>query len=194
MLTWAFQFEDREYFEGLRTLSTNGIDKPVLNVFRLLARLGGLRLALESDGARHPQAMLGPDEATTPPDISGLAAIDGQDGVQILLASHHDDWDIQEPTHVHLLVDGLNNGRSPAGARYRLRRTLIDDTHSNAHTAWTAMDEPQAPTPEQIAALRRAAAPQVVEEHEIATEDGRLAFQVELPSHCVCLIECEPLA
>lgn len=41
MLTWAFQFENREYFEGLRTLSTNNIDKPVLNVFRLLSELGG---------------------------------------------------------------------------------------------------------------------------------------------------------
>ena len=44
MLTWAFLFEDRDYFEGFRTLSTNGVDKPVLNVFRLLARLGPTRI------------------------------------------------------------------------------------------------------------------------------------------------------
>jgi xylan 1,4-beta-xylosidase len=60
MLTWAFLFEDRDYFEGFRTLSTNGIDKPVLNVFRLLARLGRTRLALSTDRSqRQPWPMIG---------------------------------------------------------------------------------------------------------------------------------------
>ena len=35
MLTWAFEFEGQPYFDGFRTLATNGIDKPVLNVFRM---------------------------------------------------------------------------------------------------------------------------------------------------------------
>ncbi len=34
ILTWAFEFEGQPYFHGYRTLATNGIDKPVLNVFR----------------------------------------------------------------------------------------------------------------------------------------------------------------
>jgi hypothetical protein len=34
MLSWSFEFEGKEYFEGFRTLATNGVDKPVLNVFR----------------------------------------------------------------------------------------------------------------------------------------------------------------
>ena len=33
MLTWAFEFEGQPYFDGFRTLATNGIDKPVLNLF-----------------------------------------------------------------------------------------------------------------------------------------------------------------
>src|SRR5947209_17485315 len=37
MLTWAFEFEDQPYFDGFRTLATNGIDKPVLNFFRMAA-------------------------------------------------------------------------------------------------------------------------------------------------------------
>ena len=41
MLTWAFEFEDQPYFEGFRTLATNGIDKPVLNVFRMFGQLSG---------------------------------------------------------------------------------------------------------------------------------------------------------
>src|SRR5258708_29043850 len=35
MLTWAFEFEGQPYFDGFRTVATNGIDKPVLNVFRM---------------------------------------------------------------------------------------------------------------------------------------------------------------
>ena len=41
MLTWAFEFEDQQYFEGFRTLATNGIDKPILNLFRMAGLLRG---------------------------------------------------------------------------------------------------------------------------------------------------------
>ena len=32
MFTWAFELEGQPYFAGFRTLPTNGVDKPVLNV------------------------------------------------------------------------------------------------------------------------------------------------------------------
>ena len=69
MLTWAFLFEDRDYFEGFRTLSTNGIDKPVLNVFRMLAKLGGTRLGLTSDRDQDPVVRGRADSAEDLPDI-----------------------------------------------------------------------------------------------------------------------------
>jgi len=50
MVTWAFEFEDAPYFEGYRTLATNGIDKPVLNVFRMAGLMRGNRVAAESSG------------------------------------------------------------------------------------------------------------------------------------------------
>src|SRR4029079_8904918 len=50
-LTWAFEFEDQPYFAGFRSLASNGIDKPVLNVFRMFAHMNGQRLAVESDSA-----------------------------------------------------------------------------------------------------------------------------------------------
>ena len=34
-VTWAFEFEDQPYFAGFRQLASNGIDMPVLNVFRM---------------------------------------------------------------------------------------------------------------------------------------------------------------
>ena len=44
MLSWSFEFEDKEYFEGFRTLATNGVDKPVLNVFRMAGLMSGERV------------------------------------------------------------------------------------------------------------------------------------------------------
>ena len=52
-VTWAFEFEDQPYFDGFRDLATNGIDKPVLNVFRMLGMMTGDRVTVESP-ARPP--------------------------------------------------------------------------------------------------------------------------------------------
>jgi xylan 1,4-beta-xylosidase len=187
-LTWAFQFEGRGYFEGLRTLSTNGIDKPVLNVFRALARLGGQRLYLESSATRDPLAVEGGDPPTMPPDISGIAALNGTGEVQIFLVSHHDDWDVQAATAVQVELAGLAPGRV-----YRTRRYQIDGEHSNAHTAWVRMGRPQQPTAEQRAVLERAGMLALVEERACtALPDGRLQLNLLLPAHAVCLLELVP--
>jgi xylan 1,4-beta-xylosidase len=188
MLTWAFQFENRPYFEGLRTLSTNEIDKPVLNVFRLLAELGRMRLHLASDASRDPLAGKGGDAVTTPPDVSGMAAINGSGEVQVFLCSHHDDWDVHTRTKVEVEVTGLEPERS-----YRLQRAVIDGVHSNAHTAWVTMGEPQNPSPEQLCALKRAAMPQTVEETTLPATNGRCTFVVPMAAHSVCLAKLRPI-
>jgi xylan 1,4-beta-xylosidase len=36
-VSWSFEFEDQPWFAGYRQLATNGVDLPVLNVFRLFA-------------------------------------------------------------------------------------------------------------------------------------------------------------
>ena len=50
-VTWAFEFEDQPYFAGFRELATNGLDKPVLNAFRMLGLLGNDRVKVTSSGA-----------------------------------------------------------------------------------------------------------------------------------------------
>ena len=56
-LTWAFEFEDQPYFAGFRVLSTNGIDLPVLNVFRMLGLMKGKRIAVISTADRGVDAL-----------------------------------------------------------------------------------------------------------------------------------------
>jgi hypothetical protein len=50
MLTWAFEFEGQPYFDGLRTLATNGVDKPILNLFRMTGLMRGDRVEGVSSG------------------------------------------------------------------------------------------------------------------------------------------------
>ena len=48
-LNWSFEFENEPWFFGFRDLATNGVDKPVLNVFRMLGMMGNKRLAVDGD-------------------------------------------------------------------------------------------------------------------------------------------------
>ncbi|MFW5688655.1 MAG: GH39 family glycosyl hydrolase [Spirochaetota bacterium] len=178
MLTWAFQFEDREFFEGLRTLSTNGIDKPVLNVFRMLAHLGGQRLEASTTERSADGRM-----------ISCVAATDADGATQVLVVSHHDDWDNVGRVVVDVAVRGLR-----AGGRYEVTARTVDHHHANSHTAWTAMGSPQPPTAAQrqelVTASRLVATPAGSDE---ADEHGVLRTSVELEMHAVCLVELLPL-
>jgi xylan 1,4-beta-xylosidase len=130
-----------------------------------------------------------PDAPDAPPDINALAALNGSDKVQVLLVSHHDDWDVNILTEGTLEVSGLEPGRA-----YCVQRHVIDATHSNAHTAWLQMGEPQSPTMEQLATLQRAAMLARVEE-TMATVDraGCLTLALSLREHSVNLLELYPM-
>jgi xylan 1,4-beta-xylosidase len=60
-VTWAFEFEGQPMFAGFRDLATNGIDKPVLNVFRMLGKMRGDRVVVTSTSAADVQTIRGPD-------------------------------------------------------------------------------------------------------------------------------------
>ena len=57
-VTWAFLFEDQPYFDGFRDLATNGVDKAVLNAFRMLGMLGGAWVRTRSSHALPLDALL----------------------------------------------------------------------------------------------------------------------------------------
>jgi len=192
MLTWAFEFEDREYFEGFRTLSTNGIDKPVLNVFRFLSNLGTRRLAVDLvsvplSGGEHRGGHPAADDL---PRLGALAA-GGEDGsVQLFLVSHHDDWDLRTGVRAEITLSGLPEKRS-----YRLRRFQIDHRASNAHTLWREMGEPREISDAQIRELALAGRPSLAEQGTVsAGPEGTATLELNLPSHCVCLVVLSPRA
>jgi xylan 1,4-beta-xylosidase len=149
-VTWAFEFEDQPYFEGFRTLATNGVDKPVLNVFRMFGLLGNVRVKATSSGALRSEDVIR-DGVRERPDISVIATRKEHE-VEILLWNYHDDDLPAAATTIDLKLSGL-----PTKASHGLLDHFrIDSDHSNAFAEWKEMGSPQSPAAEQYEQLQRA--------------------------------------
>jgi xylan 1,4-beta-xylosidase len=145
-LTWAFEFEDQPYFAGFRVLASNGIDLPVLNVFRMLGLMNGDRVSAKSSH-QIPLDAIVKDGVRGEPDIGVFASAD-EKNVYVMLWHYHDD-DVPGPdASVELKLPGVRIDS--------LENYCIDATHSNAYTAWQDMGSPQSPTKEQYAELKTA--------------------------------------
>jgi xylan 1,4-beta-xylosidase len=189
-VTWAFEFEDQPAFAGFRELATNGIDKPVLNVFRMMGTLGGgpkadmsraVWLKTESSGAL-PLAQVLANSVTDAADINATATRNGS-RVDVLVWNYHDADVATEPAHIDLRVDGLR-GKSATAAEFRM-----DATHSNAYRVWQQMGSPAQPNDEQKRALEQAGRlEQTVPDHPIAIHAGEVHLQLDLPRQGVALI------
>ena len=184
MLSWSFEFENKEYFEGFRSLSTNGIDKPVLNFFRMAAHMKGARVATTSTGqvALDDIMAAGVQGAA---NVDALATLDGRQA-SVMLWNYHDAEKPGDAKPVAVAVRGL-----PAGvSRVRLTHYRIDDTHSNAYTVWKAMGSPQNPTAAQIAELKAKDGLQMLEPlRPVDVRDGVATIGTIMPHHSISLIQ-----
>jgi xylan 1,4-beta-xylosidase len=182
-LTWAFEFEDQPYFAGFRCLASNGIELPVLNVFRMFGLVGGRRLAVASSASAGLDSLLRRGVRGAP-DVSGLATL--QDGrLCLLLWNYHDD-DRPGPTAaVELSLEGL----PPAETPLLLQHYRIDRRHSNAFEAWKRMGSPQKPTAVQYAELKEAAQLALLTSPRwLRAKDGKLTLRLSLPRQAISLL------
>jgi xylan 1,4-beta-xylosidase len=186
MLTWAFEFEAQPYFDGLRTLATNGVDKPILNFFRMAGMMRGERVAAASSGAVALESMLASgvrDDA----DIDVLATRDDH-GVSLLVWNYQDD-DVTGPgAAVNLAVQGL-----PVGVRRLLMKHYrIDANHSNAFSVWKSLGSPAAPTPDQQRQLEQAGHLQLLDSPNwLWNTSGTVSISFDLPRQAVSLLRIE---
>jgi xylan 1,4-beta-xylosidase len=185
-LTWAFEFEDQPYFAGQRTLATNGIDLPVMNVFRMFSRMHGQRIETTSSG-EVPLATIMRDGVRGAPDVAALASL--EPGKLCILVWHYHDDDVPGPdAAVDLAFDHLPLDTGEA----RLTHYRIDADHGNAFTLWKRMGSPSAPSDAQyerlvgagrLAVLGSPAGPRVAE--------GAARLQITLPRQAVSLLVLE---
>jgi xylan 1,4-beta-xylosidase len=183
-LTWAFEFEDQPYFAGFRTLASNGLDKPVLNAFRMFSQLTGQRLSADSDHAAALDAIL-KQGVRGEPDIAASASLD-QHKLCILVWHYHDD-DVPGPAaSVEVTVTHLPLARG----KIEFEHFRIDDDHSNAFAAWKRIGSPQQPSPDQYLALERAGQLTLLTAPEIvASKNGSVTLHFNLPRQAVSLLK-----
>jgi xylan 1,4-beta-xylosidase len=180
-VSWSFEFEDQPYFAGFRDLATNGLDKPVLNVFRMLGMMKGDRLRVSSTSAA-PVETIRDHGVRAQPDLYALAAGNGRE-LTIMVWNYHDDDLPAEPSAVQLVVEGAQDGR-PTVTHYR-----IDQDRSNSYEAWKRMGSPQPPTAAQYRTLEKAGQLATLGAPErVRVEKGTLRLDLTLPRQAVSLL------
>jgi xylan 1,4-beta-xylosidase len=186
MVTWAFEFEDKGYFEGFRTLATNGVDKPVLSIFRMAGMFAGDRVATTSS-AEIPAEEIVRAGVRGQADVDAFATKSAHEAA-VMIWNYHDDDVPAADAEVTVKIAGI-----PAGVRrVRLEDFRIDETHSNAYTAWKAMGEPQEPTPEQYARLKEAGQLELLGSPEwLEVSDGAVTIATQLPRQATSLLHLE---
>jgi xylan 1,4-beta-xylosidase len=183
MLSWSFEFEGKDYFEGFRTLSTNGVDKPVLNVFRMAGLMSGDRVTATSTGAIPADDII-QSGVRQQPDIDAFATKAAHEAA-VMMWNYHDD-DVAGPdAPVQVSVSGI-----PAGVKkVLLQHYRIDETHSNSYTVWKSMGSPQSPTPEQYAQMKAAGQLELLTSPEwLDVSDGKVVINTDLPRQATSLL------
>jgi xylan 1,4-beta-xylosidase len=183
MLSWSFEFEGKDYFEGFRTLATNGVDKPILNVFRMAGLMSGERVATTSTGQIPLNEVVG-QGVRQAPDVDAFATKADHEAA-VMLWNYHDD-DVSAPgAEVNITVAGF-----PAGVKkVLLQHYRIDETHSNSYTVWKALGSPQSPSAEQYAELKAAGQLELLTSPEwLDVNDGKVTIVIGLPRQATSLM------
>ena len=183
-VSWSFEFEDQPWFAGFRDLATNGVDKPVLNVFRMYGMMKGKRVEVVGNRMYSVQEILA-TSVRGQTDIGGLASRDDR-SASIMIWNYHDDdrQAVAEP--IRVTMNGLPSGAVTV-THYR-----IDQEHSNSYEAWKKMGSPQEPTKVQIETLETAGHLKTLgkPDKKIVTA-GELALDITLPRQGVSLLKLD---
>ncbi len=150
-LTWAFEFENQPFFAGFRALSTNGINKPVYNVFKMFSMMDGERVAVNSDAEVKLDSIV-KNSVRGKPDVSAYASFDGE-RVYVMAWNYHDDDQEGQAASIHFKIENLSFKTGKANVSCY----LIDKQHSNSYTKWLSMGSPQNPNEQEYKQLEDAA-------------------------------------
>lgn len=184
-VTWAFEFEDQPWFYGFRDLATNGVDKPVLNVFRMFGKMSGKRVEVIGNRMYPLRTFVDSSARGQQTDIGGLAAKAAK-GASLMMWNYHD-MDIQAPPEpIAVSFTGIK------AANVTMIQYLVDATHSNSYEVWKKMGSPQNPTKEQIATLEKAGMLEAVgKPQKLAVKNGNLTINTSLARQGVALLKLD---
>lgn len=181
-VSWAFEFEDQPWFHGFRDLATNGVDKPVMNVFRMYGKMGGKRIAVTGNQA-YDYIRVRDSSVRREADINALASLDKKTA-SVMVWNYHDEDVPALASPVELTIKGIT-GKKATLTHYR-----IDDKHSNSYEVWKSMGSPQQPTAEQIKTLEEAGQLAMLEKpRQVSVKNGTAVVNMMLPRQGVSLVQ-----
>jgi xylan 1,4-beta-xylosidase len=182
-VNWSFEFENQPWFHGFRDLATNGVDKPVLNVFRMFAMMSGDRVSVTGDLTYNYESIISGSVRGDKTDINALATKDSK-SVVVMVWNYHDD-DIQDAgSPVTINIKNLSSKKATF-THYR-----IDAGHSNSYEVWKKMGSPQNPTQAQIAELERSGKLEMLSRpSKVKIKNNELKVEMQLPRQAVSLIK-----
>jgi xylan 1,4-beta-xylosidase len=181
VVSWSFEFEDQEWFAGFRDLATNGVNKPVLNVFRMFGLMNGQRVAVSTlNGVGAADIIL--NGVRSNPDVNALASADER-SVSIMVWNYHDDNVAGPSSPIELLIKDLQH------EKIMVHHYRIDELRSNSFEKWKSMGSPQRVDQEQYEVLERGGQLQLFASPEWKNVSGeKLPLKFDLPRQGVSLI------
>jgi len=182
-VNWSFEFEDQPWFAGFRDLATNGVDKPVLNVFRMLGMMSGKRVEVSGDIAYNTEAVIKTGVRAERTDINALAAKDKK-GASILVWNYHDTDLIDAGSPVALTIKGIT------ADKLIMHHYRIDEAHSNSYAVWKKMGSQQTPNAAQIAELEKSGQLTELEAPaHLQVREQQVTIYMQLPRQAVSLVK-----
>jgi xylan 1,4-beta-xylosidase len=182
-VNWSFEFENQAWFAGFRDLATNGVDKPVLNVFRMLGMMSGKRLEVSGDLSYNYKLICDSGVRGTKTDINALACKDKKT-VTVLIWNYHDVNILNNGSTVLLKIRGIF-ARNAVYTDYR-----IDSDHSNSYEVWKKTGSPQHPTSDQIALLEKSGKLESIHQvKNIKILNNEAVIRLQLPRQAVTLVK-----
>ena len=180
-VSWSFEFEDQEWFAGFRELATHGIDKPVLNIFRMFGMMNGQRILAQSTGAIRTDTII-TSGVKGKNDINAIACVNNNTA-SIMVWNYHDDDLPATPVPVELTISGINKHKVHV-LHYR-----VDQQFSNSFEKWKEMGKPQNVTTEQYKELEKAGQLQLFSSPEWKkTNNKNMVLKFDMPVQSVSLI------
>ncbi len=180
-VSWSFEFENQPWFGGFRDLATNGVDKPVLNVFRMFGMMKGNLLEVNNSNSLSLQSIM--DSSVRGKSyVDALSTLDAHN-MYIILWNYHDDENKKNDAMVDLILDHL-----PA-KKVKMKSYLVDQNHSNSYSLWKEMGSPQTLSPVQLRRLEAGGHLQKNNSDKlIKVNNGTLRYHVKLQAQAVTLL------
>ncbi|MEO8766694.1 MAG: beta-xylosidase [Ginsengibacter sp.] len=183
VVSWSFEFEGQPWFAGFRDLATNGVDKPVLNVFRMFGMMKGNMLMINNPGSLSLEENIDSSVRGNKPYVDALAVSETKN-MYIMVWNYHDADNKKIEAAIKLSLLNIP-GKSALLSLYR-----VDEINSNSYTQWKKMGAPQVVNDEQLRELENSGKLKMIGASErLRILEGNINYQLILPGQGVALLK-----